>query len=187
MGLGGNQRLSTARKRARLAVQQSEDLLARFGARIDPAAKGEVVAALEGVKTAKDAGDVVAIYDGLKALEAKVAEHLGKYRKSATREVIESVVVAVLIALALRTFVVEAFTIPSGSMIPTLAVGDFLFVNKLSYGVRIPFVDKMAAQWDVRLSLRRLGRLHQARRCPARAEHRHCTGWRRHGGWAGDW
>jgi signal peptidase I len=148
MGLGGNRRLSAARKRARPAVRQAEDLLVRFGARIDPAAKGEVVSALEDVKTALGAGDVVAIYDGLKALEAKVSEHLGKYRKSATREVVESVVVAVLIALALRTFVVEAFTIPSGSMIPTLAVGDFLFVNKLSYGVRIPFIDKMAVQWD---------------------------------------
>jgi signal peptidase I len=146
--MGSSQRLGTARKRAREAIRQAEELLTRFGARIDPAAKGEVVAALEAVKAAREAGDVVAIYAQLKALEVAVEQHLGKYKKSSWREVFESVGVAVLIALALRTFVVEAFTIPSGSMIPTLAVGDFLFVNKLSYGVRIPFADKMVTQWD---------------------------------------
>ena len=39
----------------------------------------------------------------------------------------------------LRSFVVEAFKIPSGSMIPTLAIGDQIFVNKFRYGVRVPF------------------------------------------------
>lgn len=146
--MGSSPRLGSARKRAREAIRQAEELLTRHGARIDPAAKGEVVAALEDVKTAREAGDVVAIYARLKALETAIDQHLGKYKKSSWREVFESVGVAVLIALALRTFVVEAFTIPSGSMIPTLAVGDFLFVNKLSYGVRIPFADKMVTQWD---------------------------------------
>ena len=49
--------------------------------------------------------------------------------------------VAVLIALFLRAFVVEAFKIPSGSMIPTLQVGDHIFVNKFIYGVRVPFTN----------------------------------------------
>ncbi|MBF0126284.1 MAG: signal peptidase I [Magnetococcales bacterium] len=46
---------------------------------------------------------------------------------------------AVGIAFMVRTFVVEPFKIPSGSMIPTLLVGDYLFVNKFAYGYRIPF------------------------------------------------
>jgi len=49
-------------------------------------------------------------------------------------ETIRTVVYAVLIALVVRTFVIEPFNIPSGSMIPTLLVGDYLFVSKYSYG-----------------------------------------------------
>ena len=48
---------------------------------------------------------------------------------------------AVAIALLLRAFVVEAFQIPSGSMIPTLEIGDHIFVSKFSYGLGIPFTD----------------------------------------------
>ncbi len=48
---------------------------------------------------------------------------------------------AVLIALFVRTFVIQAFKIPSGSMEPTLLVGDYLLVNKFIYGVRIPFTE----------------------------------------------
>jgi signal peptidase I len=48
---------------------------------------------------------------------------------------------AVVIYLFVRTLFVEAFRIPSGSMIPTLLIGDWLFVNKLAYGPTIPFTN----------------------------------------------
>ncbi|MEX0760698.1 MAG: signal peptidase I, partial [Tistlia sp.] len=49
-------------------------------------------------------------------------------------ETVRTVVYAVLIALVLRTFAYEPFSIPSGSMLPTLKIGDYLFVSKFSYG-----------------------------------------------------
>jgi signal peptidase I len=61
--------------------------------------------------------------------------------KSAVREYAEAIVIAVLLALFIRTFIVQAFKIPSGSMIPTLYVGDHILVNKFLYGTRIPFTD----------------------------------------------
>jgi signal peptidase I len=48
---------------------------------------------------------------------------------------------AILIALGVRHFVIEPFRIPSGSMFPTLLIGDHLFVNKFIYGVKVPFTD----------------------------------------------
>lgn len=63
-------------------------------------------------------------------------------KKSIWREYAESIIIAVILALVIRTFVVQAFKIPSGSMEDTLLVGDHLLVNKFIYGTRIPFTDK---------------------------------------------
>ena len=58
--------------------------------------------------------------------------------KSTFREYAEAIGMALLLALFIRTFIVQAFKIPSGSMIPTLQIGDHILVNKLAYGIRIP-------------------------------------------------
>ncbi len=73
--------------------------------------------------------------------EKAVAEHLGRWRKGEMREYAESIGIAVAVALLLRAFVVEAFKIPSGSMIPTLMIGDHIFVNKFTYGPLVPWTD----------------------------------------------
>jgi signal peptidase I len=61
--------------------------------------------------------------------------------KSTFREYAEAIGMALLLALFIRTFIVQAFKIPSGSMIPTLQIGDHILVNKLSYGIRVPFLE----------------------------------------------
>jgi len=63
--------------------------------------------------------------------------------KSVFREYFEAICVAILLALFIRTFVVQAFKIPSGSMLPTLLIGDHLLVNKFIYGIKIPFTGKI--------------------------------------------
>lgn len=60
-------------------------------------------------------------------------------QKSGLRENIEAILIAILLALLIRTFVVQAFKIPSGSMRPTLKIGDHILVNKFVYGVEVPF------------------------------------------------
>ncbi|RUM37498.1 MAG: signal peptidase I [Desulfobulbus sp.] len=59
--------------------------------------------------------------------------------KSTLREYTEAIVIALVLALFIRTFIVQAFKIPSGSMLPTLQIGDHLLVNKFIYGIKIPF------------------------------------------------
>jgi signal peptidase I len=64
-------------------------------------------------------------------------------RKSKLREYIEAIIFAILIALVITTFVVKTYKIPSGSMKPTLLVGDQIMVNKFIYGVKIPYFRKI--------------------------------------------
>jgi len=64
-----------------------------------------------------------------------------KKSKSSLRENTEAIIIAIVIALFIRTFIVQAFKIPSGSMLETLQIGDHILVNKFIYGVKIPFTD----------------------------------------------
>lgn len=63
-------------------------------------------------------------------------------KKSVFREYAEAAAIAIILALFIRTFVVQAFKIPSGSMEPTLLVGDHILVNKFIYGIKIPIIRK---------------------------------------------
>ena len=65
-----------------------------------------------------------------------------KSKKKLLLEYVEAIVTALILALIIRAYVVQAFKIPSGSMISTLLIGDHILVNKFIYGTKIPFTDK---------------------------------------------
>lgn len=76
-----------------------------------------------------------------KATSAAADKHLATWRKQSAFDFGMGFVKAFAIAMIIRTVLIEPFRIPSGSMIPTLHIGDQIFVNKFLYGVRIPFTN----------------------------------------------
>jgi len=76
-------------------------------------------------------------------MRAKAQEDDPKEKSQRTifQEYIEAFVVAIILAILIRALLVQAFKIPSGSMEPTLLIGDHILVNKLVYGIRIPFTN----------------------------------------------
>jgi signal peptidase I len=71
--------------------------------------------------------------------DKQTAKKENQAERSRWRENIEAILIAVLIALFIRTFIVQAFKIPSGSMKQTLQIGDHILVNKFLYGIKIPY------------------------------------------------
>ena len=76
-------------------------------------------------------------------MEKNIKEPTKINKKSTIREYAEALTIAILLALFIRTFIIQAFKIPSGSMKPTLLIGDHLLVNKFIYGIKIPFLGQM--------------------------------------------
>lgn len=76
-----------------------------------------------------------------KSTKKSTTKKLTTPKKNAWRENIEAIVIAIVIAMFIRTFIVQAFKIPSGSMLETLQIGDQILVNKFIYGVKIPFTN----------------------------------------------
>ncbi|MCI5136979.1 MAG: signal peptidase I [Candidatus Electrothrix sp. AR1] len=64
-------------------------------------------------------------------------------QKSVAREYTEAIVIALILAIFIRTFIVQAFKIPSGSMLQTLLIGDHILVSKFIYGIKNPFTDSV--------------------------------------------
>ncbi len=125
------------RKEARLLVREARAaLVVRPGL---TGKAGDLTAAADDVDQGLADGDLQRVRRVLPVLDALVDELVKAPAKSTTRDYIESIGAAILIALALRACVIEAFKIPSSSMYPTLEIGDHIFVNKFIYGVRIPW------------------------------------------------
>jgi signal peptidase I len=135
------------RKEARALVGEVRRGLRAGRGRLGEAIRGELERRATALDAARLAGDGGKMRAELYPLDEMADEHLGFARKSTAREYAESIGVAVLIALMLRAFVIEAFKIPSGSMIPTMEIGDHIFVNKFIYGIRIPYTRLKFFEW----------------------------------------
>lgn len=130
-----------ARAEGHHLVKEARRILKKRSYRIPQSVAEPVAAAADEVEAALGTDDIERVRRALTALDELMDEKLAFARKSTLREYSESIGVAVAVALLLRAFVVEAFQIPSGSMIPTLEVGDHIFVAKFSYGLGIPFTN----------------------------------------------
>lgn len=144
-GLRERAALRKARKDAARLMKSVHKALKKQGKWTSIEARERIIEASETLRRATLVNDLAGIEFATQKLDERAQAHL--VRKSATREIIEQIGGAVLVALFLRAFFYEAFRIPSASMVPTLLVGDHLFVNKFVYGFRIPFtVQKVLAK-----------------------------------------
>ncbi len=145
-------RVRGARRRTKAEAQhlikEARRILKRKSFRIPQSAAEGVTVAVAELESSLLTEDVERQRVALTGLDEVMEDRLAFARKSTIREYSESIGIAVAIALLLRAFVVEAFQIPSGSMIPTLEVGDHIFVAKFSYGLGIPFTDKKIFEYS---------------------------------------
>ncbi len=134
---------SQIKSRAERLVSKTQPLLRKNISKIKPEVAELIKDRLSQTESALRDGDSRDLQIKTEELEKAVHDHLSKFKKSASRQHIESLLIAIVLALFIRTFIVQPFKIPSGSMIPTLLIGDNLLVSKFVYGTRIPFTDKV--------------------------------------------
>lgn len=146
-------------KGAKELIKIGSSYLKKYGHHLDPEILAKLEKRLDELKEAVRTGrtqlkqglDQATIEPTEERIEGDLealTQHLEPYLKSPARESFESFAVAIGIALLLRVFCFEAFTIPTGSMIPSLAVGDFIFVNKLAYALWNPFAGQTSIRWS---------------------------------------
>jgi signal peptidase I len=127
------------RKQGRKFAREVSSLLRNRGGRLAEAQRAKIQESLAEVDRALGKDDPVALAMAIESLRGELARHEPVLRKASVREYVQSLVLAVGVALLIRAFVFEAFKIPSSSMVPTLLVQDHIFVNKFIYGLRMPF------------------------------------------------
>ena len=138
------------RSAAKILSKEAKTILAKHAARIAEApaqAMRESLAELDRLREENDAAKLGALEAEAERLDELLHQHASFARKSALRETLENIGIAVMVALGLRSCVYEPYKIPSESMLPTLRTGDHIFVNKFSYGIQIPFTSTVVGSF----------------------------------------
>jgi signal peptidase I len=134
------------RSAARILHKEARRILKKYSGRIAAEPAAEMRAAVEAIERMREKEDLRVLQLEAERLDELLEQHASFARKSALRETLENIGIAVLIALGLRSCLYEPFKIPSGSMMPTLRTGDHIFVNKFVYGIQIPFTTTVVGE-----------------------------------------
>lgn len=144
-----------ALQRARDVAREARGMLKAKSSKVGEARAAEVKKAFDGVVAllpakGQSVKDIKAapLHAATNALDRSLDDVFGHWRKTIAREYLESIVWAIGLAVIIRAFIFEAFSIPSSSMMPTLQIGDHLFVNKVGYGLYVPFQPERWVHWS---------------------------------------
>jgi signal peptidase I len=143
LAIPGPKRLRRLRREARELRQELEAVLRQHGGQLEPKVREKLVEQAAAVDTYRIGGNADRLQPELKKLSEMMDKHLASWRRNTTLDLVIGFAKALAVALLIRGVIIEPFKIPSGSMIPTLEIGDQIFVNKFIYGVRIPWVNKV--------------------------------------------
>ncbi len=138
--------LRKLRHEAHELFQEAERVFKRVPDKVSPATSERIAEQALRVQDASLAGDVPRLDKEVKALDKLHEELIGPWRKQSFWDTFSGFAKALAVALLIRTLFIEPYRIPSGSMLPTLEIGDQVFVNKFIYGVRIPFINVVPFQ-----------------------------------------
>jgi signal peptidase I len=134
---------------AKALSREAQKILRKHRPRIDDEVIREIeatVAEIDRIRALRPNEDIAALESQAEHLDELLHQHASFARKSALRDTLENIGIAVLVALTVRSCVYEPFKIPSGSMMPTLRAGDHIFVNKFAYGVQVPLTTKVVGE-----------------------------------------
>lgn len=129
---------SQIRSTAKLLQREGRKILRKHEARVGEQASQEIRASLAAIDHLRGAEDWAGLGEETERLDELLQSHASFARKSMIRELIENVGFAVAVAGLLRCCTYEPFNIPSISMMPTLRIGDYIFVNKYIHGIQVP-------------------------------------------------
>ncbi|MFT3836419.1 MAG: signal peptidase I [Myxococcaceae bacterium] len=138
---GPFKRMRKARREGEELLNEVEEVMNKRSASVPEKAREEIAELTQALLVATASRDEKQLSEAVLKLDGAADKHLMKWRKGGALDFAKGFGKALLVALAIRTVLIEPYKIPSGSMVPTLEIGDQIFVNKFIYGVRIPFTN----------------------------------------------